>query len=287
MVIKDNSKTNVLQLQFAKMGRSNVVRSLLPALFLTGCAVQPKPFEAQENQARAADLVERATANQEPVTAPIGLYEAMARAIKYNLDARVELMNVALSQRELDLSRYDMLPKLVATLDYAGRDNYSGGVSRSLATGAVSLEPSTSSDKNVLQSDLSLGWDVLDFGLSYVRAKQAADAVSIAEERKRKVINRLIEDVRTAYWRAASAERLLGNVQALEESTRAALDQAERQEKAGATSPMGPLTYQRELLGIGRDAQALGPELGVAKQQMAARGFTVTESVGSKVEVID
>ena len=37
-----------------------------------------------------------------------------------------------LSQRELDLKTYDMLPKMVATLDYAGRDNDSGGISRSI-----------------------------------------------------------------------------------------------------------------------------------------------------------
>ncbi|MBS0341566.1 MAG: TolC family protein [Proteobacteria bacterium] len=250
--------------------RTHIAQVTLLVVLLAGCAVQPKPFDAQENQARSADLVVRANADQEPVTGPIDLYEAMARAIKYNLDGRVELMNLALSQRELDLSRYDMLPKLVATADYAGRDNYSGGVSKSLLTGKTSLEPSTSSEKNVVQSDLTISWDVLDFGLSYVRAQQAADRVSIADERKRKVINRLIEDVRTAYWRAVSAERLLGTIQELEKTTQAALDQAERQEKVGLTAPLGPLSYQRELLSIRRDAQALGRELGVAKQQLAA-----------------
>ena len=34
----------------------------------------------------------------------------------------------------------------------------------------------------------------------------------LAEERKRKVINRIVEDVRSAYWRAVSAERLLGKI---------------------------------------------------------------------------
>ena len=253
-----------------RVARSPAFPAALLTLVLAGCAVQPKSFETQENQARATDLMARVDADQEPVSAPIDLYEAMARAIKYNLDGRVELMNLALSQRELDLQRYDMLPKFVASLDYAGRDNYSGGISRSLLTGQTSLEPSTSSDKNVLSGDLSLSWDVLDFGLSYVRAKQAADQVNIADERKRKVVNRIVEDVRSAYWRAVSAERLLGKIQELERVTQAALDQAERQESAGLTAPLAPLTYQRELLSIRRDAQALGRELGVAKQQLAA-----------------
>lgn len=242
----------------------------LSVLVLAGCAVQPKPIEPWENRARAADLIERATYGQEPITGPVDLYEAMARAIKYNLDARVETMNLALSQRELDLQRHDMLPKFVASLDYAGRDSDAGGISRSLLTGRTSLEPSTSSDREVLNSSLALSWDVLDFGLSYVRAQQAGDQVQIAEERKRKVINRLIEDVRTAYWRAGSAERLMGRIEELQRSTQAALELAERQEKVGLTSPLAPLSFQRELLGIRRDAQALARELGVAKQQLAA-----------------
>jgi len=246
------------------------IASMMIMLTLTACTVQPKPFEVQENKDRANDLIARATSAQEPVSKPIDLYEAMARAIKYNLDARVEMMSLALSQRELDLANYNMLPKFVATVDYAGRNNDSGGTSQSLLTGRTSLEPSTSTEKNVLSDDLTLSWDVLDFGLSYVRAKQAADEVSIADERRRKVINRLIEDVRTAYWRAASAERLLDRVNDLEHSTQTALEQAQRQEQQGLTAPMVPLSYERELLSIRRDVQALGRELSVAKRQLAA-----------------
>lgn len=259
-----------VQRKAARGMRLAPVALVVSLVVLTGCAVQPTTLTDKQNEDRAVDLMSRVAADQEPVHGPVDLYEAMARAIKYNLDARVEMMNLALSQRELDLKGYDMLPKVVASMDYAGRDNYSGGVSKSLLTGRTSLEPSTSSEKNVVASDLSLSWDVLDFGLSYVRAQQAADQVSIAEERKRKVLNRIVEDVRSAYWRAASAERLMGKIHELEETTQAALDQAQKQEKAGLTAPLAPLTYQRELLSIRRDAQALGRELGVAKQQLAA-----------------
>jgi outer membrane protein TolC len=264
-----NFKNNFFVRQF----RSSRIRAcgiLLSALYLAGCTVQPKPLEGWENRSRGGELIGRATYGQEPVTGPVDLYEAMARAIKYNLDARVETMNLALSRRELDLQRHDMLPKFVASLDYAGRDSDAGGISRSLLSGRTSLEPSTSSDREVLNNNLALSWDVLDFGLSYVRAQQAADLVNIAEERKRKVINRLIEDVRTAYWRAVSAERLMGRIAVLQQSTQAALEMAERQEMAGLSSPLAPLSYQRELLAIRRDAQAIARELGVAKQQLAA-----------------
>jgi len=253
--------------------RSNAGRfctAIFPAVVLAGCAVQPEPFAQDEHRARSIDLLQRATAGQEPLTGPVDLYEAMARAIKYNLDGRVEWMNLALSRKELDLQRHDMLPKLVASLDYTGRDSDAGGSSRSLLSGRTSLEPSTSSDRSVLAGELALSWDVLDFGLSYVRAQQTADQVNIAEERRRKVFNRLVEDVRTAYWRAVSAERLMNQIEELQRSTQAALELAEQQEKVGLSSPLAPLGYQREMLGIRRDVQALARELGVAKRQLGA-----------------
>lgn len=243
---------------------------LVIALLLTGCAVSPEPFTDEEHQQRVSGLLDSMAADQEPVTEPIDLYGAMARAIKYNLDYRIELMEQALRTRELDVSHYDMLPRIVGSLDYNGRSNYSGGISQSLLTGDISLEPSTSSEREYLAPDLTMSWDILDFGLSYVRAHQQADEVLRAEENKRKVIQRIIENVRSAYWRAASAERLLNETKALEAATDEALIQAQRQANTGLSMPLSALSYQRELLSIRQDIQSLTRELNVAKQQLAA-----------------
>ncbi|WP_233151674.1 TolC family protein [Pelomonas sp. KK5] len=228
------------------------------------------PITADENRARAEDLLARHTAGQEPVARPIDLYEAMARAIKYNLDYRVEVMTHALRSSELEMKRYEMLPRAVAGLNWSSRSNDSGGSSRSLLTGKQSLESSTSSERSVLDVDLNLSWDVLDFGLSYVRARQAGNEVLIAEEHKRKALVRIIEDVRTAYWRAVSAQRMLGRVMMLQLATEDALRLARQQADGATTAPLAPLSYQREILSIRRDAQGLMRDLVTAKQQLAA-----------------
>lgn len=246
------------------------VASALALATLAGCAVQPTALTQQENQERTQSLLKRVNADQEPVTRPIDLYEAMARAIKYNLDYRVEAMDKAMRTSELEFKRMEMLPKLVASLDYTSRDNDSGGSSRSLLTGRTSLEPSTSSDRDVLASELGLSWDVLDFGLSYVRAQQTASEVLIAEERKRKTLVRIAEDVRTAYWRAAGAQRTLNQLDLLEKATQDALQSARAQAASQNTAPLAPLTYQREVLLIRREAQTLTRELATAKHQLAA-----------------
>lgn len=244
--------------------------SLSIVLAVSGCTVVPEPLTGEFHQQRAASLIQRAIENQEPVTAPIDLYSAMARAIKYNLDYRVEILEHALRVRELDVSHYELLPEIVGSLDYNGRSNDSGGVSQSLLTGEESLQPSTSNERESLTSNLTLSWDVLDFGLSWVRAKQQANEVLRAEENKRKVIQRIIEDVRSAYWRAASAQHLLDRARELEYRTDEALTQAERQQHSQLTAPLPALSYQRELLDIRQDLQQLTRELNVAKQQLAA-----------------
>ena len=83
----------------------------------------------------------------------------MARAVKFNLEARVQGLKEMVAHRQLDLAHYDLLPKVVADAAYTGRSNFSGASSRSLTTGDESLESSTSADKNIIQyqSDAELG----------------------------------------------------------------------------------------------------------------------------------
>ncbi len=249
---------------------AKMILSVSALALLAGCTVKPKPLTPSEIATTAQANFERVDAEQEPVASAIDLYEAMARALKYNLDYKVEMMDEALKVRELNVSRYDMLPQLVANAGYAGRSNYSGASSLSLLTRRQSLEPSTSSERNSFSADLALSWDVLDFGLSYVRSKQRADEVLISQERRRKVANRIIEDVRSAYWRAVSAERLLTKLQQLEDAVTTTLSNSERLAERRLSAPLTALTYQRELVEIQAEVRKLQRELVVAKAQLAA-----------------
>ena len=240
------------------------------AISLSACTVTPQPLSPGEIATTAETNFRTVDADQEPVSGPIDLYQAMARALRYNLDHRVAMMEEVLRSRELNVARYDMLPQLVASAGYAGRSNYSGASSLSLITRRQSLEPSTSAERNIFAGDLTLSWDVLDFGLSYVRAHQRADEVLISEERRRRVANRVIEDVRSAYWRAVSAERLLVKLQELETSVTDALSNSERLAERRLSAPLTALTYQRELIEIQAEIRRLQRELVIAKAQLAS-----------------
>ena len=139
-----------------------------------------------------------------------------------------------------------------------------------LISGAQNLTPFTSAEKNIFSADLSLSWNVLDFGLSYIRAKQAADDVLIAEEERRRVANRVMQDVRTAYWRAVSAERILPSLKMLDEWVKNALEKSQAVQDEKLSTPLVPLQYRLDLLNTQRYVQQLFRELSTAKLQLAA-----------------
>ena len=237
---------------------------------LGGCAVVPLPLGEAEVADKAKDVLERVTLDQEPVRGPIDVYEAIARALKYNLDHRVEIAQAALRARELDLAHYSLLPNLVAGTGYAARSNDHASSSTNIFTGEQSLVTSTSQERKIHTADVAFAWNVLDFGLSYVRARQAADTYLIAQELRRKVVHRLVEDVRTAYWRAVSADHLISKLQGLESRVRRAQSNSRAISADRQASPITATTYERELVEIKRTIQELERELVVARTQLSS-----------------
>ena len=244
--------------------------ALLSAVLSGGCVVNPNALTHEEISASAHEKLARVTSDQEPVTRAIDLQEAMARALKYNLDHKVEVYETALRTAELDLAHYNMLPNAVASSGYAARDNFAASSSLNLLTNTPNFGYSTSQDQRTRTADLTFSWSVLDFGLSYVRAHQAADKALMAEEQRRKVVHRLMEDVRTAFWRAYTAQSLQRKLITLERRTKSALAGSSALAGDRTTSPITALTYRRELIEIQRLLQELQRELAIAKFQLAA-----------------
>lgn len=246
----------------------------LSSLLLSGCALQPQGFPLEELRTYASDKQQRVTVDQEPLSGPVSLYEAMARALKYNLDHRVEMMEIALREQQLNVAHYALLPKIVANSGYVERNNFSGGRSVELlsdnVTGDESLRASTSAEKDLKTADITFSWHILDFGLSYIRARQASDQVLIANEQRRKVVNRIIEDVRSAYWKAVAAQRTMTALAKLNHRINRALDDSRGLAQRAEASPLTALTYERELREIQREIRTLQGDLTTSKSQLAA-----------------
>lgn len=237
---------------------------------LSGCAVAPEELTAVELSVAAENSLSTVAAGQEAIAGPVDLYEAIARALKYNLDHQVELAEQAVRERELRLAHYSLLPSVVASSGYAARNEILASSSQNAFTGAQSLVTSTSQDKRLRSADIAFGWNVLDFGLSYVKARQAADQVLIQNELRRKIALRMVEDVRAAFWRAVSAQRLLGKLRRVEAQARSVEREARRMARDQQTSQITALTYEREIVEIQRTIGEITRELNTAKAELGA-----------------
>ncbi len=252
---------------------SSFIKPLSPlmlALVLGGCAVTTEPIGMDERSKSLAAERAQMVQNQEPLVGPLTLDEAMARALKYNLDYRVKVMEEALASKQLDLARVDMLPRITAAAGYSTRDNDYASSSRNVATGAQSLVPSTSVDRNRNTLDLGLTWNVLDFGVSYYQAKQQGDRWLAAQERRRKTVHIVMQQVRPAYWQAVGAQVLEGKITTVLADARKALADSRKIELEKLLSPLETLNYQRQLLEIIRQFEAINDELAQAKPRLAS-----------------
>lgn len=232
-------------------------------LTIGACApVDVEPMTKLEHSERVQQDLKDLFVNQESINGPLRLEEAIARALKYNLDRRLKLMEEAVSVRQLDVANVNLLPDLVANAGYS---------QRSLADSTFNetrTSTSTTSDRDIKTADLTASWNILDFGIGYVRAQQQADLALIVAERRRQVIHNIMQDARAAYWRAAAAERALKVFEPLLQDVVSALRNSERLE-AERVNTLEALVYQRDLLRTLRQLESLRRDMRSARDELA------------------
>lgn len=253
-----------------RVPRPALIALAVASALLAGCAVRPEPFTQAERKQTVQDVRTGLFAQQQPVTGPITLDEAMARAISYNLDHRQKMMEEALGQRQLDLSNFDMLPRLTTAAGYTTRNHPLASSSRDVVTNQESLVPSYSSDRNDRTADLGFSFNLLDFGVSYYQAKEQADHVLVLEQRRRKVVQLMMQQVREAYWQAVGAQRLRDRIAPLLAEAKNSLDESRRTQQEALRSPLYTLNYQHALLDLMHQLEGIRDVLDEAKPRLAS-----------------
>ncbi|MEI7447731.1 MAG: TolC family protein [Burkholderiales bacterium] len=236
---------------------------------LSACSTTPTPATRDERAARTAADLDAMFTRQEPVRGPITYPEAAARALVYNFDLRARAMEGALATGQLDVSRFDQMPRMLANAGWTTRGAGDGSRTQTVETGVESTLHQTSTERSRRIASAEFSWNVLDFGVSYFRSKQLADQVLVAEERRRKVVQNLMVDVRNAYWRALGAQRLTGRIDALIARSNAALERAREVERRGVIPAPQALDTQRRLFDAILLLQFRRQELELAKSELA------------------
>jgi outer membrane protein TolC len=239
-------------------------------LLVSACSVTPQRATQAEVRSRVQSDSAAMYLNQAPISAALSLEEAMARTLKYNLDYRLKKMESALALGLSETSNYDMLPSVLASAGYRARSNFSGGSAVGIFDGVESLRPSSSEDKQHHTSGAEFSWNVLDFGVSYYRARQQADQFLVAEERRRKVVHNMVQDVRSAYWRALGAQRMSEQAKDILQRANLALARSREAEAQRVIAPALALNYQRALLDATSLLNTRRQDLEFAKRELAA-----------------
>jgi outer membrane protein TolC len=243
----------------------------LACVAAVGCAnVQPVALAPQDMQPQIQKDTDTIRKDVEPIAGPLTLDEALARALKYNLDRRAKMMEEALAMGQLDVSKFDMLPKIMAQAGYAHRDRARFTYSSPFPSENPGTSASTTTERTHSNYDLGLTWSLLDVGMGYYGSKQQADRFLVAGEKRRKAMHLLMQDVRTAYWRAASAQLLKADVQKTIDLAESALVDSRKAAGERVRNPLEPLRYQRQLLENLRLLESINHELSSAQIDLAA-----------------
>ena len=259
--------------------------SIIAACTLAACStVQPLPFDERTLSEQGAADKQAARRDVEPIAGAMTLDEALARALKFNLDRRSRMMEEALSFRQLDVAHYDMLPKLLAQAGYSWRDNDKISESRNAEDGTLSRSRFISQEREHIVSSLGLSWNMLDLGVGYYNTRQQADRVLIAGEKRRKAMHLLMQDVRTAFWRAVSAQKLRDQVRGATQMAEEALADARKAEAERLRNPLDSLRYQRQVLENLRLLEAIDQELSTAHVELAS---LINAPIGSQLKLVE
>jgi outer membrane protein TolC len=269
----------------------------LSVVLLAACTIRPEPITQAEHIKRAQDDYKTLYSTYIPLTEPLTLSDAIARALKYNYDAQLARTEISLQERQLDLAITQMLPRLAANAGYTWRNNDNAAESVSEITREPDLDYSFSEEPSHATASLEMSWNMLDLGVSYYQAKQQGYRAFVAVERRRKVIDDLVKGVQEAYWKAVAADRLLPRMAPLLADSQRILAGARQASREKLVSPLQGLDFQQNMLSVIGQLEHMQTDLNTAKVQLAALINVPSDapitfapmdlSVNAKIEQVD
>lgn len=246
-----------------------IIPALLVAVVVSGCA-RTKPFTEIEISRQAQKDVSQIYNSQELLTNPLTLTNAMARALKYNLDNRVKLIEQAVASGNLALARQDMWPMLRASADRTARSNVDGSRSRNTTSGVLSVDPITSQDQDRTSADIRFTWNLLDFGVGYMQAKQESDRYYISNKIRQKVMLKILQQVRASYWKASTMQELSGKADLIITRVDQTLGELQQIRRERLNPPLNTLNDIRVLLETKQQLEQIRQVIDYAKVELAS-----------------
>ncbi|MHC4874242.1 MAG: TolC family protein, partial [Planctomycetota bacterium] len=146
---------------------------------------------------------------QENFIRPLSLADTIEYVMHHNVDVMIEYQNARIKKEERDGANLKMLPGIIFDLERSKRDKHDTSKSKTKNAGEKSLDPSYSEDKNKFTISTKFAWDLVDFGISYLRSRQAISENKIAKERRRRTMQNLCLRTMEAYWDVQTSRKTM------------------------------------------------------------------------------
>jgi outer membrane protein TolC len=243
------------------------VAVILGILCVVGCADPQDPLGRRESNAQA-DLEALAAARAPAPEDPVSLSEAVGLALEHNLDAAAQQKEREVRAQMIVAERRRMLMDLKANVERTRVDDVQATSSQSLLTGQQSLEPSISSEQYTTRSDVTMAWNLLDFGLTYIESQQAEDRLRSLEWHIARVRQNLVLDVTKAWCRAAVAQEAVKTGRELAVEAEDRMQRLRRLIRRRSLPEVEGLERQKRLMEIQMRLQEFERELAEAKTEL-------------------
>jgi outer membrane protein TolC len=221
--------------------------SAVAALLASGCAPLSADLSPSQIETFTGSISREMIEASPPVAGVLDAEQAVLRALNYNAALEAKALEAAISAARVRVDAGAMLPDIIAETDYYRRDR------RALSHSSLSSTYSTSSDLATLTNSIAMSWNLIDFGLSYLRTRQSEDRARRDAEDVRLTASRLIEDTRSNYWNAVALHALTPRLATLDGEVEDALRLSRKAASDPTLDPAEFIQFQRETLNLRRE----------------------------------
>lgn len=168
---------------------------------------------------------------------PLTLDDVIRIGLINNLDLRVSRFEQEIAKDSSFADKLELLPDLEFNQQYNKDDKLRRDGSFDPDTGQTFAPTTVSTLDNVKTRSLELTWNVLDFGLSYIRSRQSELQQEVLRMRRDRQAQLLALDLTEAFWKAALSEDALDYVRRVErelQAQRAKIEQSVRERRLDA-----------------------------------------------------
>jgi len=200
---------------------------------------------------------------------PLTLCDVVSLGLQRNMDLIVQDFQRRVQNYVANAASLQQLPRLTLEGELGWRDKPPASIYRNLTTGQESTG-TISQEQTTYRWDVRGAFNLLDFGLSYYRARQEKDRILLLNQQHMKARQNLILDLVRGYWRVIVAQKnemaALEMINTIEET-----QEALRRQYVDQTLPeLAILRYEKELLDMHRRLSIIQYELQSAKLELAS-----------------